>query len=292
MRRSLRRVAAVPFAGLCAVLVGVVVGPLPAAQAADSCGSQIAKPGGGYYQCTFADNFNGSKLDTSKWIVQTTAASGFHSGAECFVNKSANVLVAGGFLNLTVRKLSQAFLCTSPSGSYTTQYTSGTVNTFGKFDQAYGRFEISARFPSAIVAGLQESLWMAPTYPTYGAWPRSGEIDIAEQYSLYPTFAVPYVHYVPVDYDLNSTKACWIGNPAKFHQYLLEWTPSSIKISFDGNTCIDDAWNPASPLVKPQPFDQPFVIALTQALGVGANSPTLLTPLPATTSIDYVRVWS
>jgi hypothetical protein len=40
------------------------------------------------------------------------------------------------------------------------------------------------------------------------------------------------------------------------------------------------------------PFDQPFFIALTQALGVGTNAlDPSSTPLPATTSIDYVRVW-
>jgi hypothetical protein len=30
---------------------------------------------------------------------------------------------------------------------------------------------------------------------------------------------------------------------------------------------------------------------LTQALGIGANAVTAATPLPATTQIDWVRVW-
>jgi hypothetical protein len=48
----------------------------------------------------------------------------------------------------------------------------------------------------------------------------------------------------------------------------------------------------ASNVAAPAPFDQPFFIALTQALGVGTNSfNPATTPLPATTSIDYVRVW-
>ena len=45
------------------------------------------------------------------------------------------------------------------------------------------------------------------------------------------------------------------------------------------------------PLTGSQPFDHPFMIALTQALGVAGNSVTSATPLPATTQIDYVRVW-
>jgi hypothetical protein len=44
-------------------------------------------------------------------------------------------------------------------------------------------------------------------------------------------------------------------------------------------------------VASPAPFDQPFFLSLTQALGVGTNSPTASTPLPATTLVDYVRVW-
>ena len=70
------------------------------------------------------------------------------------------------------------------------------------------------------------------------------------------------------------------------------WTTSSITISFDGQTCLQDVWDPALPLVKPQPFDHPFMVALTQALGQTTNAfDPLVTPLPATTDIDYVHVW-
>jgi hypothetical protein len=36
----------------------------------------------------------------------------------------------------------------------------------------------------------------------------------------------------------------------------------------------------------------PFVIALTQALGIGTNRDDQYTPLPGTEQIDYVRAWS
>ena len=54
-----------------------------------------------------------------------------------------------------------------------------------------------------------------------------------------------------------------------------------------------DSWNPAPPLTKPAPFDQPFIISLTQSLGVAttANQFDAATPLPATMQIDRVRVW-
>ena len=67
---------------------------------------------------------------------------------------------------------------------------------------------------------------------------------------------------------------CMIPNLAAFHTYAVEWTTTSIKIIYDGRTCL------------------PFSIALTQALGVGTNEfDPGSTPLPATTQLDYVRVW-
>ncbi|MCW3041307.1 MAG: hypothetical protein JWM31_3212, partial [Solirubrobacterales bacterium] len=121
----------------------------------------------------------------------------------------------------------------------------------------------------------------------------SGEIDIAEVYSQYPDRAIPYIHYNAAALDPNVTNtACLIANPATFHTYAVEWTPSTMKVIYDGRTCLIDTWNPATPLLRTQPFDQPFIIALTQALGIGTNAfDPATTPLPATTSIDYVRVW-
>jgi hypothetical protein len=46
------------------------------------------------------------------------------------------------------------------------------------------------------------------------------------------------------------------------------------------------------PQIKPQPFDSPFIVALTEYLGVGTNAfQPGTTPLPASTQVDYVRVW-
>src|SRR2546423_241135 len=80
-----------------------------AATTTSSCGAAIGKPDGSAWLCTFDDEFDGSSLDTSKWVVQTTAASSFHSGAECFVNTPDNVAVAGGSLSLTVRREAAPF---------------------------------------------------------------------------------------------------------------------------------------------------------------------------------------
>ena len=256
-------------------------------------GATIAKASGGTWQCTFDDEFDGTTLNAKNWVTQVTSASGFHSGAECFVSSPNNVSVGGGVLSLTVRKEAAPFTCTSPLGSYTTQYTSGMVMTSGLFSQTYGRFEVRAKLPPAAVKGLQESFWLWPVNSVkYGySWPQSGEIDIAEVYSQYADRAIPYIHYVPAVTDPNVTNVnCLINDISAFHSYVAEWTPTTITIKYDGQTCLTDTFNAAG-LQPGQPFDQPFMVALTQALGIGTNTPDANTPLPATTQVDYVRVW-
>jgi beta-glucanase (GH16 family) len=266
----------------------------PAVSTQPACGAlTLYKASGTPWQCTFDDEFNGTSLDTNSWSTQTTAASGYHSGPECFVDSPNNVSVSGGTLNLTVRSEAAPFTCTSPLTSYTTSYTSGMVTSAGKFSQAYGRFEVRAKLPAAAVKGLQESFWLWPVDAThYGnSWPQSGEIDIAEGYSQYPDRMIPYIHYVPKTWDFNVTNNyCTILDISQFHTYAVEWTSSTITMKYDGKTCVTDNWKPL--LAKPAPFDQPFFLALTQALGIGGNAfNPATTPLPATTQIDYVRIW-
>lgn len=274
--------------------------PTPARQAGggygtwgDACGALIRKTSTTYWSCTFVDHFNGSALNPYKWGVTRTGHNGFTSGGECFVNSPDNVSVAFGLLRLTARRTPRPFTCASPRGSFTTQYTGGMVSTWAKFGQTYGRFEIRARFPGAKVPGLHSALWLYPVEPNrYGAWPASGEIDIAEFFTRYPARVVPYVHYNGDKDDPNATtNTCVVAHPEKFHTYVVEWTRSAITMKYDGKVCLRDFWKPLAPQVKPQPFDHPFTINLTQALGLGANRVTASTPLPATMVVDRVRVW-
>jgi beta-glucanase (GH16 family) len=258
------------------------------------CGATIKKANGTPWACTFAEDFDGDALDDTKWIVQETALSSFTSGVECNMDSPDNVSVSDGALHLTARKEAEPFVCEDPHGDFTTQYTAGSVSTFDRWSQAYGRFEIRAQFPDAKVKGLHSAIWLWPVDDTkYGPWPMSGEIDIAEFFSLHPDRVIPYVHYVPWGGDAKATNNyCMIADVSDWNTYVVEWTTKTISIIYNGNVCTTTSWNPALPLLKPQPFDQPFMIALTQALGLGKNAfDPATTPLPATTNVDYVRVW-
>jgi beta-glucanase (GH16 family) len=283
------------LAGLSLGLLAFCLSPInpPGAVAAkDPCGPSVRKSTGGKWVCTMADDFTGTSVNSSKWVPATTASTGVTYG-ECFVDSPNNIRVSDGTLKLTVRKEAEPFVCKNPNGDFTTQYTSGWLTGWSKFSQTYGRFEIRAAFPAAKTAGLHSALWLWPVDPNkYGSWPASGEIDIAEFYTAYPDRVIPYVHYEGDALDPNATNNyCFVERPEDFHTYVVEWTPQTITVLYDGKACIVDDWKPTT-LTKPAPFDHPFFLNLTQALGSYGNKyDESTTPLPATMTIDRVRVW-
>ena len=113
--------------------------PPPAAASGGNgsdCGGQpTVSVDGQQWSCSFDDEFDGRALDPSKWIVQQTAHSAYHSGIECDEDTPNNVSVSGGTLHLTVEQVPSSFLCPAVP-PYPTQYTSGMVSTYQRFNQA------------------------------------------------------------------------------------------------------------------------------------------------------------
>jgi beta-glucanase (GH16 family) len=271
----------------------------------DCGGVTLTKPDGSPYVCSFDDEFNGTSLDRSVWLPQLTDNSNFTTGKApykvCYVDNPDTISESGGYLHLSVVKTAAKFTCdgTNFLKNFSTQYQGGEVTTYQHFSQAYGRFEVRAKLPQVTVPGVQETFWLWPDNPTkYGTYPASGEIDFAEFYSQYVDRYIPYLHYNYNKLTVNtSTNTNIVTNDytclidvTKFHDFAVEWVPGRITLTYDGNTCLVDNYK-ASNVASPAPFDQPFFIALTQALGVGGNAPTASTPIPATTLVDYVRVW-
>jgi beta-glucanase (GH16 family) len=290
--------------GLLIAVVSALGVAWPASAATPTCGGETPPPklDGGQWTCTFDDEFDATTGDAAAlnplwWTPQTTAASGFTQGypyVACYVDSPNNISVSDGALHLTVRDEGQQFDCSGVK----TQYTSGMVISQNHFSQTYGRFEVRAKLPDVTVPGLQETLWLWPDDATrYGSWPASGEVDFAEFYSQYYNLVVPYLHY---DYDSSTTNSTTDTNEvtnycpidiSQYNDYAVTWRPGTFEITVNGTQCLVDNYQPSN-VSSPAPFDQPFFIALTQALGVGTNAyDPSSTPLPSTTSIDYVRVW-
>lgn len=283
--------------------------------AVDACDStSLKKANGQAWVCTFFDEFNGTSLNRNFWVPQVTLGSGFATtntkdgnARACFLDTPKNIAVSNGLLSLTATKETAPFICKGAGGGdFTTPYTAAQVMTFGKFSQQYGRFEVKAKIPSYVGKGLQETFWLWPNDQfKYGAWPASGEIDLAEFYSQYADYNVPYIHYLYNGSDTATDKNivtlqsptynknfynCKI-NVSQFNTYTAVWQPGYIELAVNGKPCVIDKYASSSG-ASPIPFDHPFFLALTQAIGIGGNAfDVTKTPLPATTQVDYVRIW-
>jgi beta-glucanase (GH16 family) len=252
------------------------------------CGAEIQKVNGTAWKCTFADDFDGKELDRSKWSVMETATMGLSHGGECFVDEPENIGVANGFLTLTATMLSAPEWC----GWFDTPYRSGMVFTGDKFAQTYGRFEARVRFPEG--AGFASGWWMWPLEQAYGR--QSGEIDIVEHYGAYPTYVAPSIHIIDptTGGERGRSEYCTIDDPqGKFHTYAVEWRRlEGFTFLYDGVPCMRLAtWDPGGDLAFPQPFDRPFFLQLTLALGYGENAAGPTTRFPGKFVVDYVRAW-
>lgn len=270
------------------LIAAALVGGSGVGASAPTCGGEhpTASPGR-QWTCTFDEEFSGTSLNRQTWTVQTTAQAGWHSGNECALDSPQTISESNGHLNLTVRKVSP-FVCTAPHTSFTTSYIGSSVYT-RSFSQQYGRFEVRAEFAYGRGhPGIQGALWLYPANSrtsTLLAGPT--EIDIAEQYSVHQSLVVPTVHsYTAVTSGTNNY--CNVnGAENGFHDYVVTWTPSTIVVQFDGHTCL----SMPAPLSVSMAGSHPFLIALSQAPGIGRNAPNATTALPATEEIDYVRAW-
>jgi len=256
----------------------------------DCAGVLPQKADGSRWVCAFSDEFSGSSLNSSKWMVATTAGTGFMTRDTCYVDSSSNVTVRQGMLNVVARKQSNSFVCDRGSADFTTKRTGGVVTSYGRFTQAYGRFDFRAKYPSTRLAGFDGNLWLYPQPQTYGGWPASGEIDVAEHWSGHGDLVVPGIHYSGSTRD-DIAWTCTVNDVRQFHTYSVEWKPTEMRFLFDGNLCFRRSWTPNSPLQSPQPFDKPFYILLSQGFGDPYYSFAPNLPSSGTLAVDWVRVY-
>ena len=262
------------------------VAPTTTTAPATGCGgvATIPKAGGGVWSCDFSDEFNGTALNRALWLPQTTKGSGFDSNDhDCFMDSPNNVSVSGGSLVLTSRQEPAPFIC-EDAVPRSTQYTSGMISTYQRESVNKGRVEVRAKIISGKVQGTHTAFWMFPQDLLGG--PGRGEIDIAEIYGRYSDRAIPFIHHPLEGLDANATNNyCMIPNIADWNTYVVEWTAQSITIIYNGQVCLVNTLGAAN-------FNKDYMVALTQGLGWPGNDfQPGITPLPAQTIVDYVRVY-
>lgn len=240
------------------------------------------------YHLVWSDEFDKDGVpDTSVWNFEH----GFVRNHEWQWYQKENAVIKDGVLIITARK---------ENGRGKIECTSSSINTQGKKEFLYGRFEVRARIPYA--RGAWPAIW---TLGNKWEWPSCGEIDIMEFYhkgdvpcvlanvacgtdkrfdALWHSEAVPYEHFLAKD-------KYWSD---KFHVWRMDWDKDSISIYLDdelmNKTLLKNTKNGKIGEYK-SPFNNPQYILLNLAVGGDNGGRVDMDALPMRYEVDYVRVY-
>lgn len=264
--------------------LGVVRGeiPLRSAETEDVQPAENAAPqpagavGRLDWRLTFRDEFEGHRLDRSKWNDRFQGRRTNDPELQYYAEDAHEV--SGGQLRLKAEK--QAV-----EGK---PYTSGMIASFENFSQRYGYFEIRARCPAG--RGLWSAFWLLPevqdrSKPQWWKehWPK--EIDVLELLGHEPSRVYFSVHWLgQADKHLFNTMS-WQGPDFSedYHTFAVHWEPGECVWYVDG---IERAR--AQEGVPDVPM---FVLANLAVGGDWPGGPDQSTEFPASMDIDYIRVW-
>ena len=229
-------------------------------------------------RASFSDEFDGSALDTSKWVALNRSGDSSNQEVGCYAPD--HVGVSGGLLTL------RTDVAACPDGK---SYTSGAIQ-MKSFSFTYGTVEFRSReaggsgtWPAEWLLGAncqQTNVAGADNNPPC-AWPNPGsdEIDIAEAYSYDHTLVNEQIHS-GVNQDQCLAHVSDVTQ--NWHTYQLVWAPGSLVWKIDGvTTCTKTAGIPSTPM---------FLIINTAVGGIGGGTVDAST-LPQTHQVDYVRVY-
>ena len=218
------------------------------------------------WKMVWHDEFEGSALDLAKW---TPADAAYKKNNELQYYTPEDVYVRDGHLTLRSqrRRMEKRF------------FTSGLVDTKGKFSLTSGRVEVRARLPKG--QGIWPAHWMMPAD---GSWPP--EIDIAELLGHFPDKVHMTHHFRMPDGSARKHGEVFRGPDFSkdFHVFAVEWERDEIRWYIDRQLRFKSRDNvPSAPMQ---------IILNTAVGGDWPGEPTSKTVFPQHHDIDYVRVYT
>ena len=262
---------------------------------------RTAVPRGDEWSLAWSDEFNADGApDADNWNIEEWPARKVNDEDQAYTSRENNVRIKDGMLEI------EAHLEDYDEA----KYTSGRIQTSGKADFLYGRFEIRAKLPRG--QGTWPALWMLPSDPfTYAtkcgegtdwqgnpdcdAWPNSGEIDIMEHVGYQMNHVHGTVHtkaYYWLTWEQRKGRILLDAVDEDFHVYALDWSPERIDAYVDDVlyfTYVNEGkdW-------EEWPFDKPFHLIFNIAIGGAwgrAGGPIDDSVFPQTMYVDWVRVY-
>ncbi|MGO8757795.1 MAG: family 16 glycosylhydrolase [Terracidiphilus sp.] len=239
----------------------------------------------------WGDEFNGpdgSRPDPAKWAVVNDGSGYGNREREYYTDRVSNIHQQEGSLAITARREPY----TGRDG-VTRPYTSGRIESRGRFELKYGRIEARIKLPKG--QGIWPAFWMLGADFNKIGWPACGEIDIMENVGNEPSKVHGSLHGPGYSGGNPLGGVYTLPNQARFsddyHVFAIEWEPRTIRFYVDG-ILYETQTAGNVPAGQPWVFDHPFYIVLNVAVGgYWPGDPDATTAFPTTMLVDYVRVY-
>jgi beta-glucanase (GH16 family) len=239
---------------------------------------------------SWSDEFNGeagTKPDPTYWSYDLGGGGWGVGQLQTYTNNAANAETDGlGNLGISAIEDSKG------------NFTSARIKTQGKFQQAYGRFEIRAKVVTG--NGMWPAFWMLGDDFNTAGWPQCGEIDIMEVRGSNPWNTGGSLHGPGYSgmHPLSKSFTLPEGGPFlsdDFHIYAIEWEVGVVRFYVD-DTLFETRTPADIPIDAGGPshwvYDHPFFILINVGIGgMPPWGPPTGTTFPQTMLVDYVRVY-
>ncbi|MFA6285894.1 MAG: hypothetical protein WC661_00815 [Opitutaceae bacterium] len=243
-------------------------------------------PVAGEWVKTFEDNFDGTAYDETKW----NPYSGNYWDKRVGFSKR-NIIVGDGVARLRIEKR-DGFHNDDPNGKATT-FATGWLDSYGKWTQRYGYYEVRVKLPTA--PSMFPAFWLMPErgpkeWPSYRrSETKDGgmEFDVFEGQSMWgpyrTTFGMHWDGYVK--YHKSAGTSVHYNQPDKdgFFTIGMLWTPGHVSVYSQGR--LGGSWD------SPRVGSVQSYLIFDMLPGGFEYDPLDPAKLPADLVIDYVRVW-
>ncbi|HVS66738.1 MAG TPA: glycoside hydrolase family 16 protein [Thermoanaerobaculia bacterium] len=242
------------------------------------------------WELVWADEFEASQLDSSSWTAEVVPDP-HNEELQYYTDRTdqapgANAWLEDGHLVIEARREDHEHR----------RYTSARLETAGKREFLYGRFEARMRLPDGV--GMWPAFWLLGANIGAVGWPVCGEIDVMEGKGRLPNWTSGAIHGGPDPGHNRIVAGNFLLPSGDFHDawhvFSVEWRPDRIEWRVD-ETPFFEVTKPAHDDPADWPFDHghPFYLILNLAVGGWFDQPHLPPDdmQPQRLLVDYVRVY-
>jgi beta-glucanase (GH16 family) len=247
--------------------------------------TDTARPG---WTLIWSDEFDaasGTGVDLTKWNLVNKGDGFGNNELQYYTNRTTNAYHDGnGFL--VIKAMKESYMGRED--------TSARLESNGKFERTYGRFESRMQVPRG--QGIWPAFWMLGNDIGTAGWPSCGEIDVMENIGKEPSTVHGTLHGPgysganPLGYAYTLPGGQKLADA--FHTFAVEWEQNVVRFYID-----DILYGTRTPADVPSGgrwvYDHPFYLLLNVAVGGNwPGAPDGTTVFPQTLTVDYVRVYS